>query len=297
MNKFLSLTKRNIKLFFASKSNIFFSMLSILILLALHFMIFRSMTGDQINETFNSVGVAVDKKYGFWLSDILMLSAIIPIGAVTVSLVVLGQIVSDKEKNIINDFYISPISRNTLLFSYLVSSFVIGLAVCATLTLLLMLYFILLYGISFSFIQIIALLGIILFSLLMGNTFVMIVVAFVQRNQAMGAIGTILGTLLGFLAGAYVPIGTLGDGIASVLACLPFLPLVGLTKQIFLMSIADTPITKDFISGDFAKFNGIEIYFGNTQIPIWGCILIVLVFVSVATVALIFIFKKMRKVD
>lgn len=297
MNKLISLTKRNIKLFFASKSNIFFSLLAILILLALHFIIFRNMMGNQINDSFKVAGVIIDEKYGFWLSDVLMLSALIPIGAVTVSLVALGQIVSDKEKNIISDFYVSPISRNTLLFSYLVSSLIIGLAVCVALTAFLLIYFILLYGVSFSFEQIVALLGIILFSLLMGNTFVMIIVAFVQRNQAMGAIGTILGTLLGFLAGAYVPIGTLGDGIASVLACLPFLPLVGLTKQIFLMSIADTPITKDFISGDFAKFNGIEIYFGNTQIPIWGCILIVLVFVSVATVALIFIFKKMRKVD
>lgn len=297
MNKFLSLTKRNIKLFFASKTNVFFSMLSILILLALHFMIFRNMTGDEINESFSLAGAIIDKKYGFWLSDILMLSAIVPIGAVTVSLVALGQIVSDKETSIINDFYISPISRNTLLFSYLLSSFIIGLVVCVALTAFLIVYFILLYGVSFSFVQIAALVGIILISLLMANTFVMIVVAFVQRNQAMGAIGTILGTLLGFLAGAYVPVGVLGEGVASVLACLPFLPLVGLTRQIFLIGIVDTPLSKDMISGEFAKSFGIEIYFGDTLIPVWGCLLIVAAFILVAMAALIFIFKKMRKVD
>ena len=118
MNKLFNLTKRNIKLYFVSKSNIFFSMLALIILIMLHFMVFRSMNAD----TFISSGLPISEKWAFWLSDCLMLSALIPIGAVSLSLTSLSQIVVDKERNTINDFYVAPINKNALLVSYLLRS-------------------------------------------------------------------------------------------------------------------------------------------------------------------------------
>ncbi|MEG0229316.1 MAG: ABC transporter permease, partial [Oscillospiraceae bacterium] len=212
MNKLTSLTKRNIKLYFSSKSNIFFSMLALIILVGLHFIVFRKMNADN----FISMGLPVSKNWALWFSDCLMLSTLIPIGAITISLTSLGQIVTDKEKNIINDFYVSPVSKNTLLISYLLSSLVIGAIMLLGLIIFFEIYFVIIYGISFTIIQLLSILGVSVLSLLLGNSFVLLIVSFVKREQAMGAIGTILGTMLGFFCGAYVPVGMLGENITKI---------------------------------------------------------------------------------
>lgn len=293
MNKLFSLTKRNVKLYFASKSNIFFSMLAVIILIGLHFIVFRKMNADN----FLSQGFKVDKKWLFWLSDCLMLSSIIPIGAVTVSLTSIGQIVTDKEKNIINDFYVSPVSKTVLLLSYLLSSFIIGIIILLGFTVFFEIYLIAIYGISFTLFQFICILGVIMLSLLLGNFFVMLVVSFVKREQAMGAIGTIIGTMLGFFCGAYVPVGVLGENVTKIFTVLPFLPITALARQSFFMNISKTGLQKEWISGEFAKIYGYELFLNNQKLSILSLILIVVGFVVLFSILLIIRFKKMKKND
>jgi len=297
MNKLMSLTKRNIKLYFASKSNIFFSLLALLVLICLHFIVFRKMNADIAADTFEQMGLQIDGKWSLWWSDTLMLSAMIPIGSVTIAIAALGQIVIDKEKNVINDFYVTPLNRNTMLLSYLLSSLAIGGIICTGFVLFSEFYFLAMYGVTFTFVQLLAILGSVLLSLILGNLFVLIIASFIEREQALGAVGTILGTLLGFLCGAYVPIGILGDTTASIFAALPFLPMTVITKQAYLMSISQTPLTMDIIGGEFAKVYGYDIFFCNTQISIPIMLTIVSAYIVVFCVALIFIFKKMKKHD
>ena len=293
MNKLSSLTKRNIKLYFASKSNVFFSMLALLILVGLHFIVFRKMNADSLIST----GFPIAEKWAFWFSDCLMLSALIPIGAITISLTSLGQIVTDKEKNIINDFYVAPINRNTLLLSYLFSSLAIGTILLAGFIVFFEVYLLTVYGISFSFLQLLAIIGVTILSLLLGNSFVMIIVSFVKREQAMGAIGTILGTMLGFFCGAYVPVGVLGEMAGKVFTFLPFLPITTLARQSFFMNLSKTELTKEMVSGELAKMYGYELFIGGKQLSLTTLTGIVTAFIVLFSMVLIIRFQKMRKTD
>ncbi|MEG1719296.1 MAG: ABC transporter permease [Clostridia bacterium] len=293
MNKLTSLTKRNIKLFFASKSNIFFSTLALIILVLLHFIVLRKMNADS----FISAGLPIDEKWAFWFSDSLMLSSLIPISAITISLTSLCQIVTDKEKNIINDFYVAPVSRTTMLISYLLSSFIIGAIMLLGLVAFIQIYLMVMYGVSFTVVQLLSILGVTMLSLLLGNSFVMLIVSFVKREQAMGAIGTILGTMLGFFCGAYVPIGVLGEGITKLFTALPFLPITSLARQAFFMNITKTELTKEMIGGPLAKMYGYELYFNDEKLSTLTLILIVLAFIILFSMLLVLIFKKMRKKD
>ena len=47
MRNLASLVRRDVKIFYRTKGNIFFSLLSVIILVALHFMIFRQMYTDN----------------------------------------------------------------------------------------------------------------------------------------------------------------------------------------------------------------------------------------------------------
>lgn len=293
MRKLSNLTKRHIRLFFASKSNVFFSLLAILILIGLHFIVFRKMNADTLTAS----GFPVPEKWAFWFSDCLMLSALIPVGAVTISLSSLGQIVTDKEKNIINDFYVAPLSKNTLLASYLLSSLAIGAMVLAGFIGFFEIYLLAMYGISFSLLQLLAVVGVAVLSLLLGNAFVMIIVSFVKREQAMGAIGTILGTMLGFLCGAYVPIGILGDAVTKVFTLMPFLPLTTLARQSFFMNIGKTPLTEEMIGGELAKTYGYELFLGDEQLSVTLLVCIVAVYIVLCAIFLWLRFRSMRKTD
>lgn len=293
MNKLSSLTKRNIKLYFASKSNIFFSMLALLILVVLHFIVFRKMNAESLMSS----GFPIAEKWALWFSDCLMLSALLPIGAITISLTSLGQIVTDKEKNIINDFYVSPVSKNTLLFSYLLSSLAVGTLLLTGFIVFFEVYLIAVYGISFSFLQLLAVIGVMVLSLFLGNSFVMIIVSFVKREQAMGAVGTILGTMLGFFCGAYVPVGVLGEAVSSIFTFLPFLPITALARQTFFMNISETGLTKEMISGELAKLYGYELFLGENQLSPTVLALIVTAFIVLFSIILLIRFQKMRKTD
>lgn len=293
MNKLTSLTGRNIKLYFSSKSNIFFSMLALIILVGLHFVVFRSMNADS----FLSAGFPVDEKWALWFSDCLMLSALIPIGATTISLTSLSQIVTDKERNIINDFYVAPVSRSTLLLSYLLSSLAVGAILLLGFILFFEVYLVAMYGISFTIIQLLSVLGVTVLSLLLGNSFVLLIVSFVKREQAMGAIGTILGTMLGFFCGAYVPVGVFGEHITKLFTVLPFLPITALARQSFFLNISSTGLTKDAIGGELAKMYGYELFLQDEKLSTAALSCIVTGFIILFSVLLLVIFKKMKKTD
>lgn len=298
MNNLKSLIKRDIKIFYRTKGNIIFASLSVMILVALHFLIFCNMFTDSWAEIMSQFPITVEREKLAWIVDNLMFSAVIPIGAVTISLVALGIMVADKEKNVLSDFLVSPIERNTLLASYLISSFIVGFVILLSFIAFFEVYFLAVYGIGFTFIQFGLILLATIGSLIFANVFMLLLVTFVKSQQSLGALGTILGTLLGFLSGAYIPVGQFGETIGNIFGVLPFLQMTVLIRQAFLYELANaTPLTHDMISGDLARSFGIELWLGNRLMPIWAVILIVGSVTAVLLVALVIRFAKMKKVD
>ena len=293
MSKLVSLTKRNIKIFFSNKANIFFSSIALIILVVLHFSVFRSQNADALLE----VGMNIDEKWAYWFSDSLMLSSLIPIAGITIAITTLSQIVSDKEKNIINDLYISPISKNTLLFSYLLSSIIISLFLISLYIIFLLGYYYFIYGLFFSAVQILAIIGVMVLSILLGNFFVLIIVSFIKREQAMGAVGTILGTLMGFLCGAYVPVGVLGESISKVFTFLPFLPITSIARNVFFINVDQTGIPSGILSGNLADIYGYKLYLNGEQLTTVSLVMMVVIYIILCTIINIIRFKKMRNND
>ncbi|MGL5972733.1 MAG: hypothetical protein ACRCZK_03320, partial [Oscillospiraceae bacterium] len=95
-----SLINRNVKIFYRTKGNLIFAMLSVFILVALHFVVFRNMYSENWYEVFSQIpNFNIEIKDANWIVDSLMFAAIIPIGSITISLVSLGVMIADKENN------------------------------------------------------------------------------------------------------------------------------------------------------------------------------------------------------
>ena len=120
------LVSRNLKRYLRDKAAVFFSFLSVIIILALYILFLGKMQSDSLASHFGSID-GID-----WLVASWIMSGIIVVSTVTVPLGAIGNLIDDRVNLTLNDFYASPISRNTLALSYLISAWVIGFIMVLT---------------------------------------------------------------------------------------------------------------------------------------------------------------------
>ncbi len=294
----LALIKRNMKIFYRTKGNIIFASLSVVILLVLHLIIFRDMFTDSFVEIMKAFPFEVERIKLSYIVDSSMFAAILPIGAITISLVALGLMVSDRETNALSDFMVSPINRNSLLASYLISSFIVGFAILLCFIAVFEVVFLLVYGISMSFAQLAAILAVTILALVFGNVFMLLIITFVKSQQSLGAVGTIVGTLLGFLSGAYIPVGQFGEAIANVFSILPFMQITVAMRQAFFVEFESVVgFSFDTISGELTKEMGYELFLFGEKIST-GAVAAMASLTTIVLFAIVVLrFKKMKKAE
>jgi len=287
----ISLIKRNIKLYIRTPSNIVFSLLIVIVVFALHFIIFRDMSIARMMHYENKLGV--DRSYITWLVDNLMLAALLPLAAVSISLVTLAQMVSDKEKDVFSDFLVSPIGNRKIMAGYLTTSVLISFVIMLLLIFFFWIFLFATAGIGFSFVQFLLILASSIGAIIFGNIMILFIVSFLKKQQSVNGVGTAVGAVLGFLSGAYVPIGILGNTAGTIFGLLPFLQMTVLSRQAFLYRMTEvSPITDNMIDG---RFNGFELYIGNSHIPILGVILMLSGITVALLVGLITRFARLKK--
>jgi len=120
MNILFQLVGRNLKLYLRDKAAVFFSFLSVIIIVLLYVLFLGAMQTDNLAEYFGDID-GVD-----WLVSSWIMAGILTVSTVTVPLTSIGRLIQDRENKIIMDFYTSPINRKTLALSYLLSSWIIA---------------------------------------------------------------------------------------------------------------------------------------------------------------------------
>jgi len=236
-----------------------------------------------------------DSKMCKLLSDSLMLASAVSIGAVTISLTALGVMVSDKNKKITMDFIVAPISRYVLVASYFLSSFAICLIVSSCFILLGGFYLLIAYGFFFSFLQIVYILLATILALIFGNALMIFVISFLKKETALGGLGAIIGTLIGFISGAYVPVSMFSEGfVQNFILCLPFAQLTAILKTAFLYDINSIAGVPEISFKTFLTNNGAEIYLWETRLSLGYLILIISAFIVIFAGLSILRYKRLK---
>ena len=251
----IAFTKRNILLYFRDKMAVFFSLLSVMILIALYVLFLGDLTSNGLPD-FPSKNALLTS----WF-----IAGILAVTSMTTTLASFGILVEDRANNRFKDFYASPISRPKLVGGYISSALFIGF-VMSTFTLIISNIFLFLTGKTLITFDItLMLLGVILLAVLSSGAMVLFVVSFFHTSNAFAAASTIVGTLLGFLAGIYIPIGTLPDYLQTIIKFFPVSHSAALFRQILMESAlidafsnAPVAIKEAFIfdMGVQYKFNG-----------------------------------------
>ncbi len=279
-----TLVERHLKLFVRDRWAVFFSLLSILIVLML-FMLF-------LREAFvlDADIDGLDRLVHSWIiSGVLMLST------VTVPLGFLGIMIRDIDSGTINDFLVAPIKRSHIVLSYLLAALLIGTAFSTFNLVIGQLYMFIRFGFLLAPLSWLwTLLVIVLATSLFASLFFFIV-TYVKTPNAHGTMQTLVGTLIGFLVGLYVPLGNLGNVIRNILSALPTLQVASLFRIVYMADpLKDIPWkTLETIPGvpyfmrtrpAFEHFMGVKLELFGQTLSLGVLIVVVFAWVCLFTV-------------
>ena len=166
--------------------------------------------------------------------DTWIMSGIMVVNAMTVTLGALGVLVDDEGLGRLSSFMVSPVPRRKIVQGYLLAAMAIGLLMGLATLLLSQLYVVANGG---EFLPPAALLHV--FALQVLNVFssgsiVFFLVSWVHTPNAFGALSTMVGTLIGFLAGVYIPVGVMPAAIQTVMKFNPLTHGAALMRQAYM---------------------------------------------------------------
>lgn len=129
-----------------------------------------------------------------------------------------------------------------------------------------------------SAIAIIKSLGLILISTFTNTAIVLFLVSFFKSQNAFATASTIIGTLIGFVTGIYLPIGNLSGPIQNIVKLFPISHAVVLLRQVIMedqLSVAFKNAPKQYLT-DFNQMMGVTFTFGDYTItPIISIIILI----------------------
>ena len=244
MNQLITITSRNLKQYLRDKGAIFFSLLSMFIIIVLMFFFLGDTTTNGIRDLlaqFPGRDAARDNDNAKLLILAWTCAGMVCINAVTVSVASLSYMIKDRENGKLNAIYTAPVSRLTIAAGYVLAAWISSVIICAATLLISELYCISQGMAPFSLLSHLKLLDIIAANSFTYATLMYLVAALVRSSGAWGGLGTVIGTLVGFLGGIYFPIGELSDGIAAIIKCTPVIHGSALFRQEMTAAVmADT---------------------------------------------------------
>ncbi|MGN0193874.1 MAG: ABC transporter permease [Pseudoramibacter sp.] len=223
------MTARNLKLYFRDRAAVFFSLLAVLIVIAL-FVLF--LADFQVDAIRSAAGGMLAKKDIAYLVNSWILAGLLSVTTVTATLGGFGTMVSDRESRIDMDFRSAPLNRWVYPAANVLSAFVIGAVISAVAFLVYGGLIAAGTGRGFTAAQVGQALGVIALSALMNAALMGLITSFLKTNGAFASVSLVFGTVIGFLNGLYVPLGSLPKGVQHAVQALPFMHIAAAFRQI-----------------------------------------------------------------
>lgn len=257
-----TIVKRNLLNYIYDPSTVFFSFLSVFILIGVYGIFLGTF---QVQEVESAVGTiqGVD-----WLVTTWLIAGLLTVSSFTVPLSILSTMVIDLEKRVFDDFLVAPIKRSSIVFGYAISAVIIGV-IMTTLTFFLGELFVVFFngGEWLSVRAHFVALGWIILANMTLSALSFFIITFVKSAASVNALNTIMGTLIGFLAGIYVPFAAFSEQAGNIFKFNPAAHIVVGIRSV-LMEPALSHVFRDAPEGVEALYTanyGVTLtWFGHT---------------------------------
>jgi len=225
-----TLAMRNVLLYFRDKIGVFFSLLSVLLIIALFVLFLGNTFAADYGGSIDEVSEVVNN----WI-----FAGILGVTTVTTTQGAFVVMVNDKVHHLYKDFYSTPVKRYRIVAGYALGAFIVGTIMSMTIFVVLITYNAVMGNHVMSALNMLITTGVLLLSVILNAFMIFFFTMYIKTNQAYGAISTILGTLIGFMMGIYVPMGDLPGSIQTLIRFFPQSHTTKLFRQLFIQGIAE----------------------------------------------------------
>lgn len=278
---------RNLRIFFRDRAAVFFSLLAVFIIIGLYALFLSDVWTAEL-EGFTGVRYMMDS----WI-----MAGLLAVTSVTTTMGAFGVMVEDRSKKIYKDFSVTPVRRGSLAGGYVISAVTIGIIMSVITLILAELYIVSGGGELLDAGAMLKTLGMIVFSTIVNTSMVLLIVSFFKSANAYATACTVIGTLIGFLTGIYMPVGNLPEGVQWVVKCFPPSHSALLFRRIMM----EAPVSQSFsgapaeVTDGFMHQMGVVFDFGGTDASPWVSVAVLAV--SAAVFYALSVYVMSRKKD
>lgn len=219
MKKIINLTIRNIKVYFSDKGMFFTSLITPAILLVLYSTFLANVYKDAFISSIPD-GIEISSKLLNGLVSGQLVGSLLSVSCITVAFCSNMLMVQDKANGNIKDLIITPTDKKTVAISYFLAAFISTLIV-NLFALGLCLIYIANNGWFMNVMDVLLILlnvvGLTLFGCILSS----LINSFLSTQGQISAVGSIVSSMYGFIAGAYIPMSQFGTGLRNTLLFLP----------------------------------------------------------------------------
>lgn len=267
----LDIMGRNLRLFFRDRMSVFFSLLGALIVFLLYTLFLSNLQTSSIADAFPQADEADVR--GF--VDSWMFAGIVAMTSITTSLGALAVFVEDAASGRFRDFLVSPIRRGQLVLGYLLSTVVVALVMTLIVFGVSLAYLFLLDGVALGASEILRTLLWIVLSCVAFAALWAFVASFIRTTGAFSGLATIVGTVTGFLAGAFIAVGLFPDAVRSAINALPFAQSAMLMRREFTAETLATLVGgRPEAIAELSAFYGITLFVGDWEVTVPAVIVV-----------------------
>ena len=278
---------RNLRIFFRDRAAVFFSLLAVFIIIGLYALFLSDVWTAEL-EGFTGVRYMMDS----WI-----MAGLLAVTSVTTTMGAFGVMVEDRSKKIYKDFSVTPVRRGSLAGGYVISAVTIGIIMSVITLILAELYIVSGGGELLDAGAMLKTLGMIVFSTIANTSMVLLIVSFFKSANAYATACTVIGTLIGFLTGIYMPVVNLPEGVQWVVKCFPPSHSALLFRRIMM----EAPVSQSFsgapeeVTDGFMHQMGVVFDFGGTDASPWVSVAVLAV--SAAVFYALSVYVMSRKKD
>lgn len=238
---FAQLLRRHFLVFFKNKVRVLYTLLVPVIIFCVYVLFLRNLELSTVDNMLYQLGITKDETMGMYINTLVdswMLSGIAALSTITVALQTNTVFVEDRQNGVNRDFASSPIPRGLLVCAYVVFNFAVTLLICAVYLFICFVYLGCMGELFLSFPDVLIVLAMLIYTTISSTLMTVFICSFIKTEGTMASLVAVFSTAVGFLIGAYMPLGMLPEWVQSICAFIPGTYACSLLRYSFM----ETPV-------------------------------------------------------
>ena len=234
LRAFKGMTIRNMKVYGKDKISLLLSMLTQLIVLGLFVLFLKGNYVDVINQELGDLKNMLSKDDIEAIVNSWLVAGVVGTSVVTAALNALSVMVHDKMDRIDYDYTAAAVKSRTVVLSYFTGA-MLSAVVTSSILLTAGLGYLAVSGtFLLNPLDIIMLYGIVALGSISSTLVLMLFISFFKKDSSLSAFGILISVAIGFVVGAYMPVGQFSQSVQTVVNLVPGSHITALLRNVIM---------------------------------------------------------------